>query len=264
MARGVNKVILIGNLGDEPTVRQTTSGRSVASISMVTNEVRRNSETGEYTEFAEWHRVTMWNKLAEIAGQYLHKGSQVYIEGKLRTRSYDKDGQKHYVTEVVADEMQMLGSRQGGASAGATATATAGYGQQSATNSAYQAAGSNPWAQKSAPAYGAQAPQAASPYGAQGAGAYGQQAPAANPYGANTAAPQGVYGAQSSPAPMQNAYGAAPAAPMQSPYQAPAAQSQPMQPGFSQPTAEPQPNAYTAQSAEPTEPAMTMNDDIPF
>ncbi len=257
MARGVNKVILIGNLGDEPTVRQTTSGKSVASISMVTNEMRRNSETGEYTEFAEWHRVTMWNKLAEIAGQYLHKGSQIYIEGKLRTRSYDKDGQKHYVTEVVADEMQMLGSRQGG-----TATA-GGYAQQGAANSSYQSAGSNPWAQKAAPAYGAQTQQASNPYGAQGAAGYGQQAPAANPYGA--AAPQNVYGGQPGSAPVQNAYGAAPSAPMQPPYaQAPAAQSQPMQSPYAQPTAEPQTNTYTAQSPEPTEPAMTMNDDIPF
>lgn len=258
MARGVNKVILIGNLGDEPIVRQTTSGRSVASISMVTNEMRRNSETGEYTEFAEWHRVTMWNKLAEIAGQYLHKGSQVYIEGKLRTRSYDKDGQKHYVTEVVADEMQMLGSRQGGTGA------TGGYAQQSAANSSYQSAGSNTWSPKAAPAYGAQNQQASSPYGAQGATGYGQQSPAANPYGANAAA-QNVYGGQVASAPMQNAYGQAPSTPMQPPYaQAPAPQAQPMQSNYSQPTAEPQANAYTAQSAEPTEPAMTMNDDIPF
>ncbi len=112
MARGVNKVILIGNLGDEPLCRTTHGGCSVTNISMVTNEVRRNIDTGETTEYAEWHRVVMWGKLADIAKQYLHKGSQIYIEGKLRTRSFlDKQGQKRSVTEVVADEMQMLGSR---------------------------------------------------------------------------------------------------------------------------------------------------------
>ncbi len=111
MARGVNKVILIGNLGDEPSFRTTNSGTAVANISMVTNEMRRNIETGQATELAEWHRVVMWGKLAEIAKQWLHKGSQIYIEGKLRTRSYtDKQNIKRTVTEIVADEMQMLGS----------------------------------------------------------------------------------------------------------------------------------------------------------
>lgn len=112
MARGVNKVILIGNLGDEPLCRSTHSGCSVTNISMVTNEVRRNIDTGETTEFPEWHRVVMWGKLADIAKQYLHKGSQIYVEGKLRTRTFqDKQGVKRSVTEIVADEMQMLGSR---------------------------------------------------------------------------------------------------------------------------------------------------------
>lgn len=120
MARGVNKVILIGNLGDEPTCRQTHGGCSVTNISMVTNEVRRSIDTGETTEYAEWHRVVMWGKLADIAKQYLHKGSQIYIEGKLRTRSFlDKQGQKRSVTEVVADEMQMLGLRPGSGSGNA-------------------------------------------------------------------------------------------------------------------------------------------------
>lgn len=112
MARGVNKVILIGNLGDEPLSRTTHSGSSVTNISMVTNEVRRNMDTGENVEYAEWHRVVMWGKLADIAKQYLHKGSQVYIEGKLRTRTFvDKQNQKRSVTEIVADELQMLGTR---------------------------------------------------------------------------------------------------------------------------------------------------------
>ncbi|MGN0902505.1 MAG: single-stranded DNA-binding protein [Succinivibrio sp.] len=112
MARGINKVILIGNLGDEPTLRTTSNGTSVVNISMVTNEIRRNIENSQSTELAEWHRVVMWGKLAEIANQYLHKGSQIYIEGKLRTRTYsDKQNQKHSVTEIVADEMQMLGNK---------------------------------------------------------------------------------------------------------------------------------------------------------
>ncbi len=110
MTRGVNKVILIGNLGDEPVFRTTGSGTSVANVSMVTNEVRRNAESGQMTEIAEWHRVVLWGRLAEIAKKWLHKGSLVYIEGKLRSRSFtDKQNVKRTVTEIVADEMQMLG-----------------------------------------------------------------------------------------------------------------------------------------------------------
>ncbi len=111
MARGLNKVLLIGTLGDEPTIRTTPSGKNVATLSIVTNDARRNVDTGEIIETAEWHHIVMWNKLAETANKYLHKGSLIYIEGKLRTRSYDKNGQKHYVTEVVADDMQMLGGK---------------------------------------------------------------------------------------------------------------------------------------------------------
>ena len=151
MARGVNKVILIGNLGDEPTVRTTNTGRSVASISMVTKESRRNAETGEYTEFAEWHRVTMWGKLADIAKQYLHKGSQIYIEGKLRTRSYqDKDNQKRYITEIVADEMQMLGRAPANANASPNS-----YGQSYGNQQNQSAYGSSSGAYGNAQPYGA-------------------------------------------------------------------------------------------------------------
>jgi single-strand DNA-binding protein len=110
MTRGVNKVILIGNLGDEPVFRTTGSGTSVANVSMVTNEVRRNAESGQMTEIAEWHRVVLWGRLAEIAKKWLHKGALVYVEGKLRTRSFtDKQNVKKSVTEIVADELQMLG-----------------------------------------------------------------------------------------------------------------------------------------------------------
>ena len=112
MARGLNKVLLIGNLGDEPTIRTTSTGKNVVTISMVTNDIHRNLETGETVETAEWHRVVMWNKMAETAHKYLHKGSQIYVEGKLRTRSYmDSNNQKRYTTEIVADDMQMLGSK---------------------------------------------------------------------------------------------------------------------------------------------------------
>lgn len=115
MARGVNKVILIGNLGDEPALNRTQSNISVANISLVTNESRRNTETGAFQEFAEWHRVVLWNRLADFAEKYLHKGSQIYVEGKLRTRSYvDKNGVKRHVTEIVADEVQALGNRPQG------------------------------------------------------------------------------------------------------------------------------------------------------
>lgn len=112
MARGINKVILIGNLGDEPQCRSTQTGRSVANISLCTSERRRDPNTGEYVDYSDWHRVVLWGNLADVARQYLHKGAQVYIEGKLRSRSYqDQQGNKRYITEVVADDMQMLGSR---------------------------------------------------------------------------------------------------------------------------------------------------------
>lgn len=112
MARGINKVILIGNIGDEPVIRQTNSGIMVANISLVTNEIRRDSESGQITEIAEWHRIVLFGKLAGIAQTYLHKGSQIYIEGRLKTRSYqDKQNQKRSITEIFAEEMQMLGNK---------------------------------------------------------------------------------------------------------------------------------------------------------
>lgn len=143
MARGVNKVILIGNLGDEPTVRTTSTGKSVATISMVTNEMRRNADTGEYIETAEWHHVVLWGKLADVAKQYLHKGSQIYIEGKLRTRSYtDKQNQKRYITEVVADDMQMLGRPQGQSQGDSYSSSQNGYQQHQRQNYNSQSYGS--------------------------------------------------------------------------------------------------------------------------
>ena len=114
MARGINKVILVGNLGADPETRYTASGSAITNIRVATSESWRDKQTGENQERTEWHRVVFFNRLAEIAGEYLRKGSQVYIEGSLRTRKWqDQSGQDRYSTEIVANEMQMLGSRGG-------------------------------------------------------------------------------------------------------------------------------------------------------
>ena len=114
MARGVNKVILVGNLGADPETRYTASGAAITNIRIATSESWRDKQTGENQERTEWHRVVFFSRLAEIAGEYLRKGSQVYIEGSLRTRKWQgQDGQDRYTTEVVANEMQMLGGRGG-------------------------------------------------------------------------------------------------------------------------------------------------------
>jgi len=118
MARGINKVILVGNLGQDPETRYMPSGSAVTNFTVATNESWKDKQTGEQKERTEWHRVAMFNRLAEIAAEYLRKGSQVYIEGKLRTRKWqDRDGNDRYTTEIIADEMQMLGGRGGGGSA---------------------------------------------------------------------------------------------------------------------------------------------------
>lgn len=121
MARGVNKVILIGHLGADPETRAMPSGSSVANLRIATTESWRDKQSGEQQERTEWHRVALFGRLAEIASEYLKKGSQVYIEGSLRTRKWqDKQGNERYSTEIVGNEMQMLGGR-GGAGAGAPA-----------------------------------------------------------------------------------------------------------------------------------------------
>ena len=118
MARGVNKVILVGNLGADPETRYTASGAAITNIRVATSESWRDKQTGENQERTEWHRVVFFSRLAEIAGEYLRKGSQVYIEGSIRTRKWQgQDGQDRYTTEIVANEMQMLGGRGGEASA---------------------------------------------------------------------------------------------------------------------------------------------------
>jgi single-strand DNA-binding protein len=122
MARGVNKVILIGNLGADPETRAMPSGSTVANLRVATSESWRDKQTGEQQERTEWHRVAFFGRLAEVAGEYLRKGSQVYIEGSLRTRKWqDKQGNERYSTEIVGNDLQMLGGRggAGGAAAGA-------------------------------------------------------------------------------------------------------------------------------------------------
>jgi single-strand DNA-binding protein len=115
MARGVNKVILIGNLGKDPEVRYMPNGQAVANVTIATSETWKDKTSGEQKEQTEWHRVVFFRRLAEIAGEYLKKGSKVYIEGRLQTRKWqNKEGQDQYTTEIVANEMQMLDSKGAG------------------------------------------------------------------------------------------------------------------------------------------------------
>ncbi len=139
MARGINKVILIGNLGADPETRAMPSGSSVANLRIATSESWRDKQTGEQQERTEWHRVALFGRLAEIASEYLRKGSQVYIEGSLRTRKWqDKQGNERYSTEIIGNELQMLGGRgAGGGPAG-------GGGSGSGAGSAGSAGGERP------------------------------------------------------------------------------------------------------------------------
>lgn len=115
MARGINKVILVGNLGNDPDVRYTAGGAAVTRISVATTEAWKDRESGEQQEKTEWHRVVFFGKLAEIVAEYLKKGSQVYVEGRLQTNKWqDKEGNDRYTTEIIANEMQMLGGRSSG------------------------------------------------------------------------------------------------------------------------------------------------------
>jgi single-strand DNA-binding protein len=119
MARGVNKVIIVGNLGSDPDTKFMPSGSALTNLSVATTDSWKDKQSGEKVEKTEWHRVVMFDRLAEIAGEYLRKGSQVYIEGQLQTRKWqDKDGNDRYSTEIRARDMQMLGSRGGEASGG--------------------------------------------------------------------------------------------------------------------------------------------------
>ncbi|MGJ3351709.1 single-stranded DNA-binding protein [Morganella morganii] len=145
-SRGVNKVILIGNLGQDPEVRYMPNGGAVTNITLATSESWRDKQTGEMKEKTEWHRVVIFGKLAEIAGEYLKKGSQVYIEGALQTRKWqDQSGQERYTTEVVVNiggSMQMLGGRSGG---GDNASQGGGWGQPQQPQQSQQfSGGGNP------------------------------------------------------------------------------------------------------------------------
>jgi len=159
MARGVNKVILIGNLGQDPDTRYTPSGNAVVNLTLATDESYKDRQTGQMVPKTEWHRVVMFGKLAEVAGQYLRKGSKVYIEGKLQTRKWQgQDGQDRYTTEVVVDingQMQMLDSRNDG---GMSQGAPAGRPQQQNV-----APNQPPQQQPSGGGYSGQAPQQPAP-----------------------------------------------------------------------------------------------------
>jgi single-strand DNA-binding protein len=142
MARGINKVILIGNLGADPETRAMPSGTTVANLRVATSESWRDKQTGEQQERTEWHRVALFGRLAEVAGEYLRKGSQVYIEGSLRTRKWqDKQGNERYSTEIVGNDLQMLGGRGSGAAGTGGTPAAAGTASAGAPSYAEESAG---------------------------------------------------------------------------------------------------------------------------
>ncbi len=147
-SRGINKVILVGNLGNDPETRYTQAGAAITNISVATSETWKDKQTGQPQERTEWHRVVFFNRLAEIAGEYLRKGSKVYVEGSLRTRKWqDQSGQDRYSTEVVASEMQMLDSRGAGQGAGQGGGFQGGGDYNQAPPQAAPAAGGAPAAQ---------------------------------------------------------------------------------------------------------------------
>ncbi len=134
MARGVNKVILIGNLGSDPELRYTPSGSAVANVNLATTETWRDKVSGELQDRTEWHRIVFFNRLAEIVGEYLRKGSKVYVEGSLRTRKWqDKNGVERHTTEIIANEMHILDSRSGARTDKPLDGSTSGLHEQSAT-----------------------------------------------------------------------------------------------------------------------------------
>jgi single-strand DNA-binding protein len=155
MARGINKVILIGNLGQDPEVKYMPNGGAVTNVTIATSESWKDKNSGEQKENTEWHRVVFFRRLAEIAGEYLKKGSKVYIEGKLQTRKWqDQSGNDRYTTEIIANEMQMLDARGGaGSGAGGGAGGSAGSGSYSQPSSNAPSAAP----QQSAPAAGGMA-----------------------------------------------------------------------------------------------------------
>ena len=156
-SRGINKVILVGNLGNDPETRYTQAGAAITNVSVATSETWKDKQTGQPQERTEWHRVVFFNRLGEIAGEYLRKGSKIYVEGSLRTRKWqDKEGQDRYTTEIVGNEMQMLDSRGAGQGGGE-------YQQGNDYNQAPQQRSAP--AQKSAPAAAPAAAPAPAPGG---------------------------------------------------------------------------------------------------
>jgi single-strand DNA-binding protein len=204
MARGsINKVIIIGTLGRDPEMRYLPNGNAVVSMSLATDEGYKDKNTGQQVDKTEWHRVEAFGRLAEIIGEYLKKGSKCYVEGKLRTDEYEKDGIKRYSTKIIANEMTMLDTRQGGDNQG---------GQQG-YSAPQQQAPSAPQ-QQAQPAYGQQAPQRAPAQQTQPAyGQAPQQAPQQTPQQQAPAAPYGQPAQQQKPAaPYQQAPQQAPQA----------------------------------------------------
>ena len=181
-SRGINKVILIGNLGADPEVRYTQNSQAIANLSVATSETWKDKQTGEQREQTEWHRVVCYRRLAEIAGEYLKKGSKVYIEGRLQTRKWqDKDGQDKYTTEVVCNDLQMLDSR-GGDFGGQNQQSQGGWQPQNQGQNQAQSQGGYGNAQPAAPqgGYNQPAPQQGGGYRQQGGqqqGGYSQPQP---------------------------------------------------------------------------------------
>lgn len=186
MARGVNKVILVGNVGQDPEMKYMPSGNAVTNISIATSESWKDKQTGQQQERTEWHRVVFFNRLGEIAGEYLRKGSKVYVEGSLRTRKWqDQSGQDRYSTEIVASEMQMLDSRNDGM--GQQGQGQGGYSQAPQQPAAMPAQNAAPQAMGQQPAMAPpQQPMAAQPNMQQPA----QHQQAQAPQGAPQQAPQ--------------------------------------------------------------------------
>ena len=173
MARGVNKVILIGNLGGDPEVRYTPNGSAVCNLSLATSESWKDRQTGQPVERTEWHRIVVFGKLAEIAGQFLRKGSKVYIEGKLQTRKWqDQQGQDRYTTEIVVDingQLQMLDGRQDGMGGGDYQQQSAPRQQQSYQQPKQQQGGFGGQPQQQAPQQASQTQPQSAPAGYRGA-----------------------------------------------------------------------------------------------
>lgn len=136
---GVNKVILVGRLGKDPEVRNLESGVSVANFTIATSESYKDRTTGEKKEITEWHNIVLWRGLAEVAQKYLHKGDMVYIEGKLRTRSWEKEGVTRYITEIVGDNMTMLSTRGGGGSSSGSAEYSGSSSQERSSQESFRA-----------------------------------------------------------------------------------------------------------------------------